>query len=82
MANFGLQKLDLFSRPAAPHLQQSIDDRIQINLALVSHDVPPLARNGEEEIEEEKVAEGGREGEKETRGGRDASEKPLVVSPC
>jgi hypothetical protein len=48
MTDLGLQQLNLFAGPAPSHLQQSIDDRIQIDLALVSHVVPPLARDGEE----------------------------------
>lgn len=37
ITNLRLQKLDLLSRPAAPHFQQSVDDRVQIHF-LLSHD--------------------------------------------
>lgn len=44
IADFRFQKLDLLSRPAAPHLQQSVNDRIQIHV-LISHDVLKVARD-------------------------------------
>ena len=39
MADLGLEQLDLLSGTTAPHLQQSINDRIQIDLVLVRHRV-------------------------------------------
>jgi len=37
IADFGLEKLDLLAGTAAPHLQEAIDYRIEINLVLVRH---------------------------------------------
>lgn len=39
MANLRLKELNLLARPATPHLEQSIDDGVQIHFALVSHDL-------------------------------------------
>lgn len=43
ITNLRLQELDLLSRPATPHFQQTIDDRVQIHF-LISHGVPALTR--------------------------------------
>lgn len=41
-ADFGLEKLDLFARSAASHLEQPIDYRVKIDLMLVCHlELPP-----------------------------------------
>jgi len=35
--DFGLQKLDLLARSAAPHLEEAIDYRVEIDVVLVRH---------------------------------------------
>ena len=42
VTDLGLQKLDLLPGPAASHFQQSVDDGVQIDVALISHGVQLL----------------------------------------
>lgn len=37
--DLGFQELDLFSRTAASHLQQPVDDGVQVDIVLISHGV-------------------------------------------
>lgn len=67
MANLRLQQLDLLSGPATPHFQQSVDDGIQIDLTLVSHDLPPLTRDGVEGRVKKSRRRKGEEGERKKR---------------
>jgi hypothetical protein len=41
-ANLGLEKLDLLAWAAAPHLQEAVDYRVEINFVLVRHCKVPL----------------------------------------
>jgi hypothetical protein len=62
IADLCLKQLHLLSRAATPHLQEPIDDRVQINL-LVGHDVRPLVK-----IERGKRRKEKERDEKHTRG--------------
>lgn len=37
VANLGLEQLDLLARAAAPHLQEAVDYRVEIDFVLVRH---------------------------------------------
>ena len=37
VADLGLEKLDLLARPAAPHLQETVDHRVEVDFMLVCH---------------------------------------------
>jgi len=37
VADLGLEKLDLLARPAAPHLQETVDNRVEVDFVLVCH---------------------------------------------
>ena len=41
VTDFSLEELDLLARPTPSHFEQSIDDRIQINVILIRHGVFP-----------------------------------------
>ena len=45
VADLGFEQLNLLPRPAAPHFEQSVNDRIKINLVLIRHLVGPCWEN-------------------------------------